>query len=187
MFNLNFNANEVAPQAAMEPVPSDWYNTIITDSEIKPTNAGDGTRLIFTLKIVDGQFVNRQIWCGLNIDNPNPKAVEIAQGQLSAICHATGIMQVNTQTLPGMYNIPFQTRAQYVPEKDGYQAKNECRGFRPVENGGAPAQQPVQQPAQQPVQQPAEVTTQPISAQAMEQHTAPAQATTSPTPPWKQG
>ena len=45
MGNLNFNATQIEPQKALEPLPTDWYNIIITESEMKPTSTQDGHRL----------------------------------------------------------------------------------------------------------------------------------------------
>ena len=133
---INFNAQQVQPQQAFEPIPADWYNVMIDESEIKPTNGGDGHYLEMRMNVMDGQFANRKLFGRFNIDNPNETAVEIAYAQLSAICHAVGVLQVDdTQLLHGK---PFQVKVSVRPPKNGYEASNELKGFKACE-GGAPA------------------------------------------------
>ena len=85
-----FNANEVDPNFAFEPVPSGKYLAVITESEMKPTKSGTGSYLQFTFEILDGQFKGRKVWARLNLVNSNEMTVKIAQAELSAICRAVG-------------------------------------------------------------------------------------------------
>ena len=146
----NFNAAEVAPSQAMEIMPDHWATAIITESELKPTNAGDGQRLNFTFTIVQGQqFANRKVWAGLNIVNPSEKAVEISRADLSAICRACNKPQI--QDSNELHGIPLDIKigiqkAQYRKDpqtglvaKDPtgadvveYEAKNEIKGYAPM-------------------------------------------------------
>ena len=89
MANLNgFDAATVDPATDFEPLPAGKYLAVITDSEMKPTKAGTGHYLQMTFQVIDGPFKNRLLWSRLNLDNPNRQAVQIAQGELSAICRA---------------------------------------------------------------------------------------------------
>lgn len=125
---INFNAEQVAPQAAFEPIPNNWYNVMIDESEMKPTKAGDGAYLECRLSVIDGDYANRKLFIRLNLQNKNETAVEIAYGQLSAICHATGVIQVNdSQELHGK---PFAAKVTIRPPKDNYEATNEVKGFK---------------------------------------------------------
>lgn len=152
---LNFNAQTVAPQQAFEPLAGGWYVMAITGAEQKVTNAGTGTYLKLELTVVDGPFKGRKVWTNLNLNNPNPKAVEIAQQQLSAICHAIGVMQLqNSQQL---MNIPMGVKLS-IRKQDGYEDSNDVRGFKNAADvvvqtaASAPVQQvaaPVQQVAPQ--------------------------------------
>ena len=55
MANLNgFDAREVEPQAAFEPIPADKYLVVISASEMKTTKAGDGSYLELTFQIIEG-------------------------------------------------------------------------------------------------------------------------------------
>jgi hypothetical protein len=95
MANLGgtFDANNVEPSAPRDLIPPGKYLAHIIDSELKDTQAG-GQMLALTIEILEGPHEKRRLWDNLNLVNRNDKAVEIAQRTLSAICHATGRLQV---------------------------------------------------------------------------------------------
>jgi hypothetical protein len=66
----------------------------------------------------------------------NPQTVEIAQRTLSAICHATGRMQV--QDSEELHLIPLMADVQVQPPKNGYGESNKVR-YLPLERGAKPA------------------------------------------------
>lgn len=112
MTMLNFDARTVAPQVTLEPIPQGWYKVVISKSNIKPTNKGDGGYLDLVCQVIDGQFTGRQVHWNLNLWNPSQQAVEIAYKQLSAICHVIGQFQVQSQNVddtatPTLHNQPF--------------------------------------------------------------------------------
>jgi hypothetical protein len=88
-----FDATQVEPAGSFEPIPAGTYAAVITDSDMKDNKAGTGKYLELVIEIIDGEHKGRQVWDRLNLQNPNAKAVEIAQRTLSAICHAVGVMQ----------------------------------------------------------------------------------------------
>jgi hypothetical protein len=137
-----FDARQVEPAKPLEPVPTGWYNVKIIESEMKPTSKGDGAYLELTMEILDGDYVGRKAWDRLNLQNPNQTAMEIAYRQLSAICHATGVMQVNDTAQ--LHGIPLMARIVQKPAGPGadgkfYDASNEVRGYKPQ---GADGKQP---------------------------------------------
>jgi hypothetical protein len=131
---LNFNANNVEPQAAFEPLPAGWYPAMIVESENKDTAAGTGSYLSLTLKIIDGPGANRQIFDNLNLVNPNVTAVEIAEKKLSAYCHATGVIQLtDSQQLHG---IPIEIKLIVKVDKSGqYDPQNTVQTVRAIGSG----------------------------------------------------
>lgn len=153
MANLNFNAATVAPASANIVVPAGWYNVIIEHSEVMPTAAGTGTILKLRYSIVDGEFKGRKIFGQLNIVNPSPMAQEIAQKQLSAICHAVNVIQCNDSQQ--LHNIPFKVKLKITPggikdqhTGEKYDDKNEVTGWEKsstnvgVSGGSAPGTTP---------------------------------------------
>lgn len=198
MAQLNFDARQVDPQQSFEPIPAGWYNMMIVESEMKPTSNGQGAYLQLTLKVVDGQYAGRQVFDRLNLQNPNPVAVEIAYRRLSAYCHATGVIQV--QDSQQLHGIPFKARVSVRTDSTGqYEPSNEIKAVKHIneETGTtaapaqqAPAQQFPQQGFQQPQQAPQQQWQQPPAQQPQFQQPAPQQAPAqggTPVPPWMQG
>src|SRR5690606_14954828 len=96
----HFDATNVAPSEDFSPIPVGEYSAHIVDSDVKPTKNNTGHYAELEFEVTAGEFKGRKVWARLNLDNPNPKAVEIAQRELSAICHAVGVLQVtDTQQL----------------------------------------------------------------------------------------
>jgi hypothetical protein len=92
MAALNFNAENVEPQQTFDALPAGRYEAIISESEMKDTKAGTGQYLQLTFTVVGGQHEGRKLWSRLNLVNPNATAVQIAERELSAICHCVGIL-----------------------------------------------------------------------------------------------
>lgn len=93
MASLNgFDANQVEPKRGFTPLPAGKYVAVITDSDEKANSKGTGTFHSLTFEIVEGEFQGRKLFVNLNLNNPNPQAVEIARGDLSAICRAVNVM-----------------------------------------------------------------------------------------------
>lgn len=140
-FGQTFNANTVEPAGSIEPIPPGRYTVMITDSDFVQTKAGDGHYLKLTFKVIDGEYINRLIWTNLNLDNPNPKAVEIAQRELSAICRAVDVLEVeDSQQLHG---IPMSAQVKIRKGTDGYADQNTISGFKPTsDSSGEPEAAP---------------------------------------------
>ena len=174
MAQLNFNAEGVDPNVGFEPIPAGDYTAMITESEIKPTKAGTGAYLQLVWEIVDGVYQGRKLWQRINVQNQSQQAEEIGQRQLSNICHAVNMLQV--QDSAELHNRPAIVKVKFVPADGQYNAKNEITSCESLQGA-------VQQPQQ--VTQPqavAPVATQPQPAQ---QQVAPAAAAAPATPPWK--
>ena len=90
---FSFDASTVQPQQPLEPVPAGFYNVCITDAELVLTKDSTGQRINFELTILDFQYQGRKIYDGINVLNKSAQAQEIGWQQLSAICHATGVMR----------------------------------------------------------------------------------------------
>lgn len=112
MVAYNFNAQQYQPQyggsGGFPYGPNGEnvdYKVIIVNEEQRPTSKGDGGMLVFVLRSIEGPLSGREMEDRLNLHNPNPKAVEIANKQLSAYCHVTG--QFVLQDTAQLRNIPF--------------------------------------------------------------------------------
>jgi len=125
-----FDATNVDPRQDYSPIPAGKYLAAITESEEKPTKAGTGAYLALTFQILEGEFQGRKLWARLNLQNPNPKAVQIAQAELSAICRAVNVLKpqdsVELHDLPLMITVKCRKRAEtdeITNEISGYAAK----------------------------------------------------------------
>lgn len=141
---------------SFEAMPAGDYVVSIIKSEMKETAAKNGNYLMLQMKVIAGEFKGRMIFENLNLDNPNPTAVEIAYKTLNSICQAVG--KVGVQDSQELHGIPFVTRLKVVPKTPQYPASNSCTGFKKYEGeaiaeeaapaaGSAPSETP-EAPAQ---------------------------------------
>lgn len=145
---LSFNATEVQPASSdFEPIPVNWYQFVIEKSELKPTKAGTGSMVSIMAKVQGPTHAGRVVFGNINYQNPNPQAQEIGQRQLSALCHAIGVLNLNN--VSQLCGIPFEARVKITAatynvagDKDSgvlYEPRNEFQGFRAVGGGAAAA------------------------------------------------
>ena len=128
MTNLNgFNAMNVEPHQFFEPVPAGNYLATITASEMKPTEKGDGSYLELEFAVVDGEFKGRKVWDRLCINHPNVLTQKIAQGKLSAICRAVGVMQPIDSV--ELHNIPLVIVVRCKKREDTGEITNEVKNY----------------------------------------------------------
>ncbi len=141
MADLNgFNANEIDPSMPYEPLPADKYLAVITASEMKSTKNGNGKYLELTFTVMEGEYKNRVVWARLNLNNPNATAVRMARGELSAICHAVGVLQPRDSV--ELHNIPLLITVKLKARDDNGDLTNEIKGYESKQAASAPGQQP---------------------------------------------
>jgi hypothetical protein len=135
--NLNgFDANTVEPTTEFDPIPAGKYLAVVTASEMKATKTGKGSFLELQFQIVEGEHANRQVWARLNLDNPNPTAVQIARGQLSALCRAVGVLTPKDSC--ELHNLPLVIDVRCKKREDTGDLTNEIKGFSRKESPTAP-------------------------------------------------
>ena len=133
MAELNgFNAHTVEPNTDFDPIPAGKYLAVITASEMKPTKNNNGHFLELTFQVIDGQYKNRLLWARLNLDNPSPQAVQIARGELSAICRAVGVMQPKDSV--ELHNLPLMVTVKCKNREDTGNVVNEIKGYAKKES-----------------------------------------------------
>ena len=140
MANLgNFDANQVDPTTPFDPVPAGKYLAAIVGSEMKQTKNGAGEYLQLTFQILDGEFKNRQLWTRLNLNNANATAVKIARAELSAVCHAVGVMTPKDST--ELHNLPLVITVRCKRRPDTEELVNEIKGYAKREAASGRPQQ----------------------------------------------
>jgi hypothetical protein len=169
-----FDATGVAPAAPLELLPPGRYAAQIVNSEMRVTRAGTGQYLWLEMDVIEGPHQGRKIWDQLNLVNPSPQTVEIAQRTLSAICHAVGQLQVSDseqlhfRPLQVTLAVEIDSRDKLRPAEE-QRKQNKVKGYAPLA-GAAPAR-PVASPSAAPAR-PAAAPARPAAA-------------ASTTPPWR--
>lgn len=132
MGNFTFDASTVPPSKAFDPLPAGWYRMRITKAEIKGSEkAGDMLALEHEIdEQAHPEHRGRKVFSNLCINHQNVQAREIARRTLSALCHAIGVLQLTDTTQ--LLGKVLQVKLRPVPAKDGYDAKNEVSGYRPM-------------------------------------------------------
>jgi hypothetical protein len=129
-----FDPNAVEPNEGFELLPPADYRVQITDSDVRATKDGLGRFVWVEMEVLDGEYANRKLWHNFNIVNASDKAQQIGLGQLSALCHAIGVTGMeNTDDLQFK---PFVVAVGTRPARDGYEAQNRIKSFKP---SGQPA------------------------------------------------
>src|SRR5262245_53678851 len=122
-----FDANQVEPASDLEPLPAGKYVAVITDSEMRPNKAGTGSYLLLTFQVIEGLHKGRNLWARLNLDNPNPTAVQIARGELSAVCRAVGVLAPNDSV--ELHDLPLLVHVKLRKRDDTGELANEIKGY----------------------------------------------------------
>ena len=135
-FDAAFDASSIEPNTPQELLPAGKYRAQIVESEMRVTKNGMGQFLWLMLDIIEGPHKGRKIFDQLNLVNPNPTTVEIAQRTLSAICHATGKMQVSDSD--ELHLIAMTIQVTVKPPKNGYGESNAIRYMTPEPGTVAP-------------------------------------------------
>jgi hypothetical protein len=135
---INFDATTVDPSAGFPVYPPGDYichavKSDMVDTKPKfPETVSTGKMLVIEWDILEGEFAGNKLWTRLNLVNKNPQAVTIAQGDLSAVCHATGQMHVSNSEQ--LHFKPISLKVVVKPagnDKQGVwrEAQNEIKGF----------------------------------------------------------
>ncbi len=132
MAGLNFDATQVEPSQPFEVIPPGDYKVQIVDSDMRPTKDGNGQYLWLESEILEGEYQSRKLWSRLNLVNQNQQAVEIAQRELSALCHATGKLHVADSN--ELHFVPVIAVVKVRPAKGDFDASNEIRSWKPAGN-----------------------------------------------------
>jgi hypothetical protein len=161
-----FNARDFDPSQSAGQLPIGRHPVIVESSEVKANAKNDGGYLELGLKIIDGPQTGTTGAYRLNLYHSNPKTVEIANRQLSAVCYATGVFSVSDSAQ--LHNIPFvvdvvfqkghepnsspeakgYTEVKRVFDKAGNEPGRQPQSAQPQQQAPAPVQAPAPQPQQ---------------------------------------
>lgn len=161
----SFNAQNYKPQYGFDTIQAGWNDVSITNTKIVPTKDNSGGMFVITYNGPGGSIDDR-----FNLWNKSPQAVEIAQKQLTAVCHATGIYQLNFENEGAeLRNARLKIFVEPDKNKDGtetgYMTIKKITDVNGNEPGKAPAAAPAPQQAQPMTQQPGGGWAQPTNQQ----------------------
>ena len=142
-FDTAFDASSVDPATAYEVLPAGRYQVQIVESDLRVTKDGTGQYLWLMMDILEGEYQGRKVFDQLNLVNRSAQTVEIAQRTLSAICHATGKMQVSDSE--ELHLIAMTITVTVEPPKNGFGERNRIRYLTPeaaAKASGKPAATP---------------------------------------------
>lgn len=104
---FQFDSTGVQPQygGGSPQLPLGKHPVVINGSQLKPTQKNDGGFMELMLEAIDGPAKGGQQVDRLNLHNQNPETVRIANQQLSAYCHVTGVFRF--QSTEELHGKPF--------------------------------------------------------------------------------
>lgn len=156
---MNFGTNGIdttKTEDSYAPMPSGWYQAQITSEKEQPTAKG-GTLLIYEFTILgryegvqySANYANRKVWGSYNVVCPgSEKAEQIAMTEIAKMGKAAGLTNIRTSSeLVGkLMDIRLDIR-----QDEGYEPKNEIKGYRSCTNAVAvPPSTPAQAAAPTP-------------------------------------
>ena len=138
-----FDASQFDPAQSAGSLPVGKHRVIIESSEVKATKANTGGYLELTLQIIDGPNAGQTGAFRLNIYSQSEAAKGIANRQLSAICHAINVIQI--QDSAQLHNQPFMVevalqKGEEAAQKGYTEVKKifDANGQEPTRNGPRP-------------------------------------------------
>ena len=138
MAQFQFNAASVEPDSGkLDPVPAGWYEMMVKTSEMVETKDKQGKMLKVQAEIISGQYKGRKVYVNFNVENKSDQAVDIGLKQLSALCHAVGVLGM--QDTAQLHAIPFKGKLKLIPAIGQYDAKNEFAAYRHINDATAGA------------------------------------------------
>lgn len=127
-FGINTETDEIIDETGGggKLLPEGWIKGIVVGDEIKETKSGNGDLLSLELFAPDFDAL---VYTNLNLWNTNPKASQIARGQLAALVKACGLTTVvDTAQL---HNKVFAFKNKHQEYKG--KTRNNVSGFKPLD------------------------------------------------------
>ncbi|MGX1098892.1 DUF669 domain-containing protein [Amorphus sp. MBR-141] len=143
---FTFNSNEVAPDDGSGGggivVPDGAYLFQLVESEVKANAKSTGTIMKYRAEFLDGDYQGSSLTGSINVTHTNPVAQKIGQGELSALCHATGKLEIEDSE--ELHYEPFwaETVVEKYKDRDGNdREKSVIKRFLFEEENAAPPEE----------------------------------------------
>lgn len=174
MVAVNWSLNDYeAATGGIEPVPTGWYDVIITNTKLENIKSGNGQRLDIYFKIISGEHNGQMAFASCNWLNSSEQATQIGRGQIKSLVLAAGIDPNTFMDTQMLHDRPLKVRLRFEePNDPKYSGSNAVSGAKPIQGHEQPGysaqpQAPAapQQPQQVPQYQPqAPAAPQPVAA-----------------------
>lgn len=132
---FGFNVSSVQPQQSFDLLPPGHYLCRIVRAEgrhgAKPET---GEMLSVEFEVLDPQYQGRKLWSMLCVNHQSEKVRQIAQQQLSSICHA--IDRVSASCASDIIGHDLMVKVKVKPAEGQWEARNECAGYTAAPKGG---------------------------------------------------
>jgi hypothetical protein len=133
---ITLNQSELPEGQNFDPIPEGWYTAQIKAAELKNTKANDGQYIAVQYTVTGPTHAGRVIFGNLNIKNRNSEAERIGMGQLGSVMGAIGLAKIeDTDQLIGGN---LQIKVGMSKPQEGYEQRNEVKGWKAIEGGPAP-------------------------------------------------
>ncbi len=133
---ITLNQTDLPEGQNFDPIPEGWYTAQIKAAELKNTKANDGQYIAVQYAVTGPTHAGRVIFGNLNIKNRNPEAERIGMSQLGMVMGSIGLPKIeDTDQLIGGN---LQIKVGMSKAQDGYEARNEVKGWKAIEGGVAP-------------------------------------------------
>ena len=144
MASIMFNAAEVQP-SSFEAIPTGTYEAVISNSESRPMKSGNGMGFNLEFEVISGEYKGRKVFAWITFEHrTSPDAQRIGREQLSTICRAVGVTQLNDTAQ--LHNLPLLI---VVALDKNDPTRNIIKGFKAVKSVGAGAAAPQAAPQNQ--------------------------------------
>jgi hypothetical protein len=120
-------------QRDYENLPDGIYRLEVIQSEVAPTQKGDGTILKLRYSVIEPeQYKGRLIFGNINLENANATSQEIGQKQLASLCRAVGLSEIEDSD--SLHFIGFTARVGLSKQRTGkdgkvYEPRNEIKRY----------------------------------------------------------
>lgn len=145
-----FDASGIDPAGQQFPLwPLGWKDAVVVETSFEsPKDKPQHKMVVATIEGIAGDVAGMRQRIYFNVQNENPDAVRIGLQQLSALCHVTGFMQI--QSTRDLHGRPFKVLSEHRENEyqgrktvqNRFQQFQDASGFPPVLGRPAGAPQP---------------------------------------------
>lgn len=114
--------SEVKETGGFKPIPEGTYVVISDEAEVKKTKSGTGEYISMKFKILQGTQEGRTLFHSFNIQNENPKAVEIGLGQLKTFMKCAGFTEYKLENVAELVGYKVEAVVK-IKSDEGYGEK----------------------------------------------------------------